>query len=251
MSRQHARTTSRRRWRAVALGGTIAAVTVCAPAIPAMAAADAAPQPSTAQPATPCNAMVIDTTPGHVLGDDSAVTKAAAQLQAKGADVRIRALPAAPDGSLDAYEDAEIAACPSWALNGAIKPNLLVFLVSLDHQDAVFYGKNYGHLQGHVDQVRADMGSDFRNGDFADGIAKGEQETYSALYPSGTPAWLVALIVVGIIAAVGFVLAMARSGGGSYGRGGYTYISTGNSWGGGGGVSSGGGSGAGGSSGSW
>jgi hypothetical protein len=243
----------RGRWRAVALGGVIGAFVACGPAIPAMAASPAAPAPaaSTAPASTAaCNAMVIDSTAEHVLQSDSAVTQAAARLEAKGADVRIRVLTAAPDGSLDAYEDAQIAACPSWSLQGQIKPNLVVFLVSLDHQDAVFYGANYSRLQGHVDQIRADMGGDFRSGDFAAGIAQGEQETYSALYPSGMPAWLVLVIVIGIILVLGFAVA-AIGGGSPYGRGGYGYIPVGGGWGGGGGgVSSGGGA-SGGSSGSW
>jgi hypothetical protein len=251
MNRRDGRSGPRSRWRAVALGGVIAAFAACGPAIPAMAASPATPTPTPTASASGCNAVIIDSTAGHVLAADSGVTKAATQLEDKGADVRIRVLATAPDGSLDAYEAAQIAACPSWALNDAIKPNLLVFLVSMDHQDAVFYGKNYSRLQGQVDQIRADMGGDFRAGDFAGGIAKAEQETYGGLYPSGTPAWLVALIVVGIIVVAGLGLTAARGGGGSYGRGGYTYINAGNSWGGGGGFSSGGGSGSGGSSGSW
>lgn len=98
------------------------------------------------------------------------------------------------------------------------------------------------------------MGSDFRSGDFAAGIAKGEQETYSALYPSGTPAWLVIAIAAGIILVLGIAVCAIAGGGGSYGpgRGGVTYISTGGGWGGGGGggFSSGGGT-SGSSSGSW
>jgi hypothetical protein len=219
-----------------------------------MAASAARPQAmagssaAAAEPATTCNAMIIDATAGHVLQDDSAVTQAAARLEAKGADVRIRVLDSAPDGSLDAYEAAQLAACPSWSLQGGIKPNLLVFLVSLDHQDAIFYGSNYSRMQGQVDQIRADMGGDFRGGNFATGIAKGEQETYSALYPSETPAWLDLLPVLGVLGVFGFMIFRKR-GGSAWGasRSGYAYIPTA---GGGSGASSGGG-GSGGSSGSW
>lgn len=241
--------TGRRRWQALAAGGVITAAVIIGSAAPAMAASPAL------APAAPsaCNTQVIDYTSGTVLRSDGNVTQAMAQLEAKGADVRIRVFQTAPDGSLDAYEASQVRDCPSWSLNGGIKPNLLVFLVSLDHQDAVFYGKNFSGLQGQVDQIRADMGGDFRSGDFAGGIAKGEQETYSALYPSGTPAWLVAVIAIGIILVLGIAVS-AIAGGGSYGpsRGGFTYINTGGSWGGGGGggFSSGGGT-SGGSSGSW
>jgi len=219
---------------------------VLGPVIPAMAAG------AVPEPAATCNTMIIDATAGHVLHDDSAVTQAAAQLKAKGADVRIRVLATAPDGSLDAYQAAQLAACPSWSLQGGIKPNLLVFMVSLDHKDAIFYGANYSRMQGQVDQIRADMGGDFRSGNFAAGIARGEQETYGALYPSGTPAWLGVLPVLGLLG-IGFVLvrrsrgiATGPSGPGGPVRSGYTYIPTM----GGGDVSAGGG-GSGGSSGSW
>jgi len=247
MSRRDTPSRSRGYWRAVGLGGVIAAFTTFGPVIPAMAVGNAAPES-----ATVCNAMIIDATAGHVLRNDSAVTQAAAQLQAKGADVRIRVLNTAPDGSLDAYEAAQLAACPSWSLQGGIKPNLLVLLVSLDHQDAIFYGANFSRMHGQVDQIRADMGGDFRSGDFPAGIAKGEQETYSALYPSGTPDWLGTLIILGILGIIGFVLFRKRGGrssGGSSNRSGYsryTYIAVQ----GGSGFSSDGGS-SGGSSGSW
>jgi hypothetical protein len=243
--------TGRRRWQALAAGGVITAAVIFGSAAPAMAAS---PARATATPSA-CNTQIIDGTPGTVLRSDGDVAQAMAQLEAKGADVRIRVFQTAPGGSLDAYEASQVRDCPSWSLGGGIKPNLLVFLVSLDHQDAVFYGSNYGRLQGQVDQIRADMGGDFRSGGFAAGIAKGEQETYSALYPSGTPAWLVIAIAVGIILVLGIAVCAIAGGGGSYGpgRGGVTYISTGSGWGGGGGgggFSSGGGT-SGGSSGSW
>jgi hypothetical protein len=168
-------------------------------------------------------------------------------LEGKGADVRIRVLDTAPDGSLDAYEAAQLAACPSWSLRGGIKPNLLVFLVSRDHQDAIFYGANYSSMQGQVDQIRADMGGDFRSGNFAAGIAKGEQETYSALYPSGT-SWLLWLYVPGFLGLFGFLNARTRrrrSTGSSRRR--WFYFADGE---GGDGADSGGGD-SGGSSGSW
>ena len=171
------------RLQALAAGGVITAAVIFGSAAPAMAAS-----PARAAAPSACNTQIIDDTPGTVLRSDGNVAQAMAQLEAKGADVRIRVLTAAPGGSLDAYEASQVRDCPSWSLNGGIKPNLVVFLVSLDHQDAVFYGANYSRLQGHVDQIRADMGGDFRSGDFAAGIAQGEQETYSALYPSGTPA---------------------------------------------------------------
>lgn len=206
MSRRGIRSGFRSFWRAAALGGVISAFMAFGPVIPAMVAGPAAPEPATA-----CNAMIIDATAGHVLHDESAVTQAAAKLEAKGADVRIRVFDTAPDGSLDAYEAAQLAACPSWSLQGGIKPSLLVFLVSLDHKDAIFYGANNSGMRGRVDQIRADMGGDFRSGNFAAGIAKGEQETYSALYSSGTPwPWQAWLEIAGFFGLFGFAVVRTR-----------------------------------------
>jgi hypothetical protein len=228
-----------------------AAATAAIATVIAWGAAGPAAAAATPQPVSACNASIVDATSAHVLRSDTttAVAVAAEKLQIKGADIRIRVFDTAPDGSLDAYEAAQVAACPSWSFQGGIKPNLLVFLVSRDHQDAIFYGANYSRIQHQVDQIRADMGSDLRAGNFGAGIAKGEQETYSALYPSGIPRWLIALLILG---ALGLFAILVAAGGGSrrssgYG-GGYTYIDTGGGWG--GGASSGGGS-AGGSSGSW
>jgi len=198
-----------------------------------------------------CNTPVIDYTTQGVLRGDTTVTAAMSKLEAKGIDVRVRVLTAAPGGSLDSYQQTMIAGCPSWSLNGAIKPNLLVILVSLDHQDAIFYGSNLSRLQKQVDQIRADMGSSFQAGNFPAGITKGEAEAYSTLYPSGLPAWALALIVLGIACVVGVVMAAIRGGGYGGGYGGSTTVI----YGGGGGFSGGGGGGfsggSGGSSGSW
>src|SRR5450756_3025977 len=94
---------SRRHWRTLAVGCVITAFMACGLTAPAMAASPATAPP----PASACNAMITDSTAGHVLGDGGAVAQAAAQLEAKGADVRIRVLAAAPGGSLDAYEAAQ------------------------------------------------------------------------------------------------------------------------------------------------
>ena len=103
-----------------------------------------------------------------------------------------------------------------------------------------------------VDQIRGDMGGSFRSGDFAGGILKAEQETYSDLYSSDLTEWVwIAIFAVVVIAALA-VVGVSGSGSG-YRGGGYSYTSVniggdGFSGGFGGG---GGGGGAGGSSGSW
>jgi uncharacterized membrane protein YgcG len=197
-------------WRAAAAAGLIAAAFLGTAAASADAAAMPAPSPSA------CNTPVIDSTPQKVLRGDGTVTQSLGKLEAKGIDARVRVLPTAPGGSLDSYEQSMIAGCPSWSLNGAIKPNLLVILVSLDHQDAIFYGSNLARLQSHVDQIRADMGASFEAGNFPAGVAKGESEVYGTLYPSGWPTWAIALLVMGILVVVVCVVVFAIGGGGGY-----------------------------------
>jgi hypothetical protein len=191
----------RNTWRAAAVVGLITGAAVFGTA----AAAVAATPPAAAPSPSACNTPVTDYTPQGVLRGDSTLIQAMSKLEAKGIDVRIRVLTAAPGGSLDYYEQTMIAGCPSWSLGGTIKPNLLVILVSLDHQDAIFYGSNLARLQKQVDQIRADMGSSFEAGNFTAGITKGETESYSTLYPSGIPAWEIILaVVVGLIILAAF-----------------------------------------------
>jgi hypothetical protein len=236
-------------WLAAAtVGSAVAAATLLGPA----AAASAAPAPPAVTPGVCDTQIIAHDTPGISLGPGTSVTQAMNKLEAKGVDVRIRLFQVAPPGGLDAYEQAMTAGCPSWSLNGQIKPNLLVILVSLDHQDAIFYGSNLSRLQGQVDQIRADMGTDFRAGNIAAGIAQGENEAYGTLYPSGLPDWEIALIALAVLIVVAGVAAAAGGSGRGYG-GGYrsnTVIVGGGGFGGGFGGGSGGG-GAGGSSGSW
>jgi uncharacterized membrane protein YgcG len=229
------------------LRALIAAAAITAATLgPALAAAPAlaagTPPPTPAQ----CNAAIIDSTARHVLGNESGVSDAVAKLQAKGIDVRVRVMDTAPGGSIDAWYRTMVDACPSWAgLTADAKPNLLVVAVTLDHQDTIQYGQNLARMQDQVDQIRADMGGQFRDGNIAGGVAAGLNEAYGALWPSGWPLWLIILVIAVIIG----VIALVVMGGGSsgrryYGGGGYTYVNTGGSSGGGGGSS-------GGSSGSW
>lgn len=235
---------------AAALGPVLAAA-------PALAAG--APPPTSAQ----CNAAIIDSTARHVLGNESGLSGAVAKLHAKGVDVRVRVMDTAPGGSIDAWYRTMIDACPSWAgLTADAKPNLLVIAVTTHPEpgevnahgdDTIQYGQNLARMQDQVDQIRADMGGQFRDGDFAGGVSTGLNEAYGALWPSGWPPWLILLVIVVIVGVIALVV-MGGGGGSSgrryYGGGGYTYYGGGNSYGGGSGGSGGGGS-SGGSSGSF
>jgi uncharacterized membrane protein YgcG len=205
-----------------------------------------------------CDQQILDLTAGKVLHEDPAIRDAMNELQSQGVDVRVRAFDAAPSGSLDAYQAGQTTNCPSWGRDGQIKPNLVVVLDSLDHQDAIFYGKNFSEkMQPEVDAIRVAMQSPNQEGKFSTAVAtalhdsseviKGNQNP--ATESDGLPVWAWVLIIAAIIIVI-FLLCLAfsgRGGRGGGGGGGFFFAS-----GDGGSSSSGGGfSCGGGSSGSW
>ncbi len=137
-----------------------------------------------------CNYGVLDTTTAHVLDKyEGPITRALERLETIGVDVRVRAFQTAPDGSLDAYESAQVSSCPSWrGPDGAIKDNLVVFAVSLDHQSAIYYGGNLSVLASSVDSIRAnDMDNQFKLGHFSAGIINAITAVYGDLSSSALP----------------------------------------------------------------
>lgn len=179
-----------------------------------------------------CDAVVLDTTSAHVL-DQTAVQAASQKLANLGADVRVRAFQTAPSGGLDAYEANQIKSCASWrGPDGQTKGNLVVFLFSMDHQSAIFYGSNWhAGLDSNVDRIRSDyLNAQFKLGKFTDGVVQAEAQTQlvlnNQLHPSSSTsqsssphsssagkvfAWIG--IVIGailLIIAAGFGLVFAR-----------------------------------------
>lgn len=167
--------------------------------------------PGLAHAQDPCDTLVIDQTAKHVL-DVSAIESAAKQLENTGADVRVRAFQTAP-GSLDSYQDSQVKSCASWRdPNGQTKDNLVVFLFSMDHQSALFYGSNWhGSLDDNASRIRADyMNAQFKLGNFTKGITGAMAETNrvlnNQLHPSASSGsggsagvgWIVLWVFVGI-----------------------------------------------------
>lgn len=233
--------------RQAVVAGAVTTAVLLAPATPALAASTA-PSPGP-QATAACNAPVLDQTARHVLGTGNRISAAVQKLEDKGVDVRIRVFDSAPGGSLDSYLASQVRDCPSWQLEGKIKPNLIVILASLDRQDAVYGGAQEHQMAGSVNQIRGDLGGQFRAGHYADGILQAENETYSALYPSHLMDWIIIGIVV--LAVIGAAV-LDGSSGRSRRRGysGYNYSYTDINIGG-GSDGGGGGGGAFGSSGSW
>ena len=135
-----------------------------------------------------CDTVVVDATAEKVLGDTSAINDAITQLSNLGADVRVRAFQSVNDagvgGSLDAYRDKMVANCPSWSSQDSyLKGNMLLYLMSMDHKSAIFYGSNWrDELDDSVDYIRGTvMGDKFRSGDFGGGFVQAMDATYNAI----------------------------------------------------------------------
>lgn len=149
--------------------------------------------PSAAMAIDACDQMVVDDTSSQVLGDQTEVLAAADQLVSVGADVRIRAFDAVPGGTFDAYVQRQIAACDSWSsLNGDdLKPNLIVFGVSLDDQQSGIYaGSTWADqlTDPTVNWLRTEvMDVRFWEADFSGGIADAQAEAYRVLSGEAAP----------------------------------------------------------------
>jgi len=122
---------------------------------------------------TNCDAPFLDNTSRQVLRGGSMVRASIARLQATGADVRVRAFDSAPSGNLDVYRNQMIAACSSWG-QGYMKSNLVIVIMSLDRQSAIYYGDDYlAAVSPYANSIRSSMGNYFRNNQFDQGIAYG------------------------------------------------------------------------------
>jgi len=212
-----------------------------------------------------CEQQVLDLTNGHVLSDDGSIQSAIATLTSQGVDVRVRAFDTTPaNGDLDAYEASQIQSCPSWGVNGHIKPSLLVVLDGLDHHDAVYYGSNFGpSMQPEVDNIRGAMQSPNQQGQFAKAVATALKDSSEVIKGNQDPAtmtgglsseawfWIISAAVILLVVGVIWWVRSGRGGGGYGGGGGYYFFGGGGNHNHSGSYGGGYGGGDGGSSGSW
>ncbi len=175
-----------------------------------------------------CNQQVLDLTAGQVLKGDTTIDPAVKELDSQGVDVRVRMFDDPPGGSLDAYEATQIKTCPSWGGDGHIKPNLVVVLVTLEHHDAIFYGKNFAStMESEVDSIRGSMRDPYQKGHYAEAIVTGLHNSSEvikgnqnpATESESVPAWVWSLVIIVAIVAVILVAAAFSGGGGRRGRG--------------------------------
>lgn len=188
-------------------------------------------QSAFADPTTPvvdCNQQVLDLTAEQVLKGDTTIDPVVKELDSQGVDVRVRMFDDPPGGSLDAYEATQIKTCPSWGVDGHIKPNLVVVLVTLEHHDAIFYGKNFAStMESEVDSIRGSMRDPYQKGHYAEAIVTGLHNSSEvikgnqnpATKSESVPAWVWSLVIIVAIVAVILVAAAFSGGGGRRGRG--------------------------------
>jgi uncharacterized membrane protein YgcG len=149
------------------------------------------------------------------------VERAADELQALGADVRIRTiLTYSNAGSLDEYELQLEKINPSWtSQDGNIKSNLIIFLVSLQERETgLYFGNDWKSLlRSRWESIVEDIVNPrFSDGDFAGGTVKGleeiqrlirkSQQTPEGNQPSTSTQWWIVpvavLVIIGLITGV-------------------------------------------------
>jgi hypothetical protein len=194
-----------------------------------------APSASAAQTDTvkDCDQQFLDLTVGHVLQGDGSmgpINAAMQELTSQGVDVRVRMVDNPPGGSVDAYEAAQVKSCPSWSLNGEIKPNLFVLLMTLEGHDGIFYGDHFGGtMESEVDSIRTSMHDSYAAGHYADAIVTGLHNSSEVIKGNdnpadgGWPAWVVwVLIGAGVLIVIGVIsYLISRGSGGGYGGSSY------------------------------
>jgi uncharacterized protein len=109
-----------------------------------------------------------------------------------------------------------------------------VVLVTLEHHDAVFYGKNFADtMESEVDSIRGAMHDPYEQGHYAEAIVTALHDSSEVIKGNSNPAtetgglpdWAwVLIILVGCAILIGVVVALVRGGGrgggGGYGTGG-------------------------------
>jgi uncharacterized membrane protein YgcG len=141
--------------------------------------------PAVAQTTDSCDEVVVDSTDQQVLKDRSDVLNAANALESMGAEVRIRALQTVPHDTLSAYKSAQSSICSSWREpNGDMLKNLIVFIFSIDGQDAIFYGEKWhGALHSKEHGIRLNnMDPQFRGKYYAEGLVDAQNSVASAIH---------------------------------------------------------------------
>lgn len=134
-----------------------------------------------------CNATVDDG--AGIFTDDITKVEAAAQdLVRAGADVRVITMKSWGNvGNLDQWKEHTLQRCASWQSgDGGMKNNLIVLVIALsERQSGLYYGDLYERkLHDAWNPIRAEMGSYFRSGNFADGFAYGLKEIHKAIEAS-------------------------------------------------------------------
>jgi uncharacterized protein len=168
-----------------------------------------------------CDQTVTDD--AHVLGGSVSVDKAARDLNAMGADVRVVTL-GHLSGTLEQYVEEARGACSSWrSTSGGVKNNLIVFALAPNQRKyGIFYGGEWAAALEHSQNAIKTqfMAPAFRDGDWARGIAQGEQQVANqikalneaALHPQQTQVTEQATDLSGLWTVMGWLLTITAVG---------------------------------------
>lgn len=171
----------------------------------------------TASMAQPVDEMKVIDGAGIFGSDLDEVEAAVAELEKRGAEVRVRTITTySPYANLDQYELQLEDASPSWqGQDGNIKNNLIVMIIALNETESgIWYGDEWiDELNGNRLRIQTDtMYPHFSEGDYSGGVIAGLGEigrVISAQGQAGTIDWtllLAVLIIVAVAAAVVFIL---------------------------------------------
>lgn len=189
--------------------------------------------PAYAEDVETCTTRVVDRTDDQVL-DVDAVDAAVQETVPTGADIFVRAFEVPPNGGVDAYWAQSWKDCANWrkgtAEDALPKGNIVLIVFGMDRTSAIFYGPAYNEDIGdeRVNEIRADMGNFFRNGDFTGGVINAIEEvaldvdpnrpepaqpSESAAEPDGT-GWLVfgwfAGVLLGLVILIAGIISIVK-----------------------------------------
>lgn len=191
-----------------------AATPLTAPTGRVLASAAAAPAHGAAVAATPtdtCDALLLDTAGVLSAAQAERVSDTARSLRSETAyEIRVRILTQEQAPSLDAWMDAQEAACSSWrAADGGFRNNLVVLAFTTDSptqtgETGLYYGAQMpSTMDDQWPRVLADeINPAIRDGDWERGVTAGLTAVGKVLDPPSIFSWKLLVVAAGLVAVV-------------------------------------------------
>lgn len=156
-----------------------------------------------------CDQILVDEA-GVLKGDEAMVLASAQRLINAGAEVRVRVIKTiAPSADINQYEADLEKSCSSWrALDGGTRNNLIVIILSMDHESGIYFGSEWRKkLDPKWNDIRANkMNPKLRDGKFAQGLSAAMDEMVSVIEYEPTGVGTIFLWVLGFALAIFLVI---------------------------------------------